>query len=142
MEKKKRKFRFFNVKGWMGYDQLKKSTSSLTDYSKELFARKKVEQTESFDEAVARMDLNDHALQQRYDLCRKYMLFFGGLAAILFLYASFLLASLDLRNAFLCFGIFAFILVQTFKQHFWMYQIKQRKLGCSFQEYWNSLVKK
>lgn len=141
-EQKKRRFRFFNVKGWMGYDQLKKSTTSMTSYTKDLFSKPKMGEPETFEEAMVRMGLTEEDLNHREKTCRKYLFFFAGLGGLLLFYSLFLLINGDVRNTFLCLGISAFLFVQAFKQHFWLYQIRERRLGCTMQEWWNSITKK
>jgi len=34
-----------------------------------------------------------------------------------------------------------YVLTQAFRYHFWLFQLRNRKLGCTLSEWWNARVK-
>lgn len=62
-------------------------------------------------------------------------------ACLLFIYFLYLLFSSDLLVAVVSFCVMMVFWAHAFKFHFWYYQIKRRKLGCTVQEWYRDLIK-
>jgi intracellular multiplication protein IcmV len=134
---------FFNPSGWFGYDSFKQNTSNVWKILQSVItpvtSTSDVEQPApaTFEEAMERNHMTPQAVEE---LSKDYLLytFVFLLLVAVSVYLSFYLL-LD-RGAFAGFlvGIAVALLfgVQAFRYHFWYFQIKQRKLGGTFAEWW------
>lgn len=127
---------FFNPRAWLGYDYLRDQTRYIWSSLKEVSTPRQAEYTETFEEAMQRLKLNEKQIKARAKLYFYYVLFFLILSVSDFLYGFYLLFH---HGAFLglvlAFAVCALLLAQAFKYHFWYFQIKHRKLGCTLKEW-------
>ena len=134
---------FFNPREWLGYDSLKEQTQTIQSFVKEAATVRKPERTETFDEALQRLDMKEEELPGIATKYLCYALFFLGLAIVDFIYGIYLLFH---HGAFLgmvlAFAVCALLLAQAFRYHFWFFQIQNRKLGCTFEEWRDSILRK
>lgn len=129
---------FFDPTSWIGYDDLKAQNKTLFQIIFSLFVIPKAEKSETFEEAMQRFNISlpqADSIASRY---KRYAILFvvAGLATLSF--AVYLLFFPVILTGFLL-GIAtaALLLVQAFKYDFWAFQIRHRKLGCTFAE-WKS----
>jgi intracellular multiplication protein IcmV len=134
---------FFNPRGWLGFDLLKAHTLAIWSFATTTLRINRDNQSaeenrESFDEAMSRLEISDAELPT---IANRYLLFTGIfiiLAVLDAVYSGYLLfwhhsiTSFMAASATVC-----FLLVQAFKYHFWRFQIKHRKLGCTFAEWYH-----
>jgi intracellular multiplication protein IcmV len=127
---------YFNPVGWFGSDA-KYGAQVIIRLAKGLFAVPEAHRAETFQQAVARFQLTTDdikKIQQRYYL---FFLIFSVLAIIMLFYGFYLLFYqhhfLGWMLSIAVTGLFA---AQAFRYHFWRFQIKHRKLGCTLQEWW------
>lgn len=137
-----------NVKAWVGADNIKRSTMTLRDIFTTFFfagrAKKGAEtQTLSFDEAMKEYGLSEEDVKKKmkYSLLmlRLYIIFF----VLMVVYTLYLLLVQDQLKA----ALFDFILVLVltsfmFKESFNYFQMKRRRLGCTFKEWLSFLLKR
>ena len=132
-----------NVKEWVGYSQLKENTSILGRLFKGVFKRPKSEAiVESFDEAVQRLDLSEDDLKQRMKTAKQVVLFCGSAAVLIFFYMFYIFSQGQFLSGLICLMLTVLMSLYTIREHFNLYQMRQRRLGCSFEEYVSSLVGK
>ncbi len=132
---------FFNPVGWLGYNQLRDSTRTIRDVLKSLLETPTSTRIETFDEAMKRMNIDEADLGeivQRYLIFSLVFLLIGSLAIgasfyLLFGYKTF-------AGFLLAIAAGALLLSQAFRYHFWYFQIVNRKLGCTFDEWWRGQV--
>ncbi len=126
----------FNPKVWMDYEQVKNSTEYLGSGISKLFSLKgKVRSTESFEETMQRLGLDEaHIESQKKSLFRLSILMVS-LAILVLAYAVDHLISGSLHSAGATIVIFFVALALAFRYHFWYYQLKARRLGCSIKEW-------
>lgn len=127
---------FINPRGWLGYDSLKDQNRTLWDIVKDLFRPASPERQESFDAAVQRFNLTEADL----DEAKKNFLFFAIIFSVLAVFSLFLgfyvlIWHETFAGLILSFATFALFAAQAFKYHFWYFQITQRKLGCTFNDW-------
>jgi intracellular multiplication protein IcmV len=101
---------------------------------------------ETFDEAVARFNLTEADLKER----EKDYLFYAGIFLVLglvsFVFGFYLLfVKRKFLDCLLGIAVAALFGTQGFRYHFWYFLIKQRKLGCTFDDWlvfikWNKPV--
>lgn len=133
---------FLNVRRWMAYDYLKNNAKTIYKQGSQVFAGSKAQKPESFNQAVDRLHLNDKDLQVRFDNCRKTFYLFATIASALALYTLYMLIRHSFAGALLGAAVTTLIGLHAFKYHFWMFQIKHKKLGCTFNEWKSGKVNK
>lgn len=133
---------FVDYKTWMSVDEHKGTWQKLLDSARAIFFVD-IEPTreESFEEAVERLHLSPSAIQtkQRQCLIIAALFFIAGIASAVYTFA--LLLKKEFAASFLGFGVTALLLAFAFRYHFWYFQIKNRKLGCTIADWWGSKLK-
>lgn len=131
----------FNVRRWSNYDTLRDSADALYKTGKATFKRPSVKKPETFDEAVKRFSLSEKDIEERYQNCRKIFIIFALFCALLSGYTLYLLIHSTFMGAILAAVVAVLTGLHAFKYHFWMFQIKHHKLGCTFSEYHSGNIK-
>lgn len=127
---------FFNPVGWLGVDGLKTASKTIWDLVRNLFSPAKPEYTETFEEAMKRMNLSEADVHQTARTYFIYAICFGIIGLCSFIAAFyFLFVEGSLARWMLTIACTGLLWVQAFRYHFWMFQMKHRKLGCTFQEW-------
>ena len=131
---------YFNPRGWLGYDTLKTQTSFIWQYFKQVFGPAfnppVVEHAENFKTAMARLRLSEEDIREAGSLYFLLAIIFAFAAVcVLALFVKYLL-NMHIAACLVSLGVSAFLLAQAFKYHFWHFQIKHRKLGCTFEEWY------
>jgi len=127
---------FFNPRGWLGYDSLKVQTQAILGFASGIFTVSEPTRSETFEQAMQRLNLTEQSLQQKLSF---YLIFatvfaLSGVATILF--GFWLLIYHKTFSGFvLSIPSAGLLLVNAFRYHFWAFQIKHRKLGCTFAEW-------
>ena len=126
----------FNPKAWMDYEQVKNSTNYLTNGISKMFTlQEKVQNIETFDETIARLNMDeDQLLKQKKSLFRLAILMIF-LSAFVFIYAMYLIYSGSFHAAGASLVVFLVLLSLSFRYHFWYYQLSVRRLGCGLREW-------
>lgn len=127
--------RLFNLRAWADWDRMRSMTLYLISFLKKLFIPADNEVNESFATAQARLNLSNADLIIKQKSLLRLSFIMLGAAILLFIYAIY---HLLLAN-FLAFGLSLVVmlvaLTLAFRYHFWSYQIKIRKLGCTIHEW-------
>lgn len=132
-------FSVFNVRSWIDYDRLRSFTAYLWGGIKKIFVPQKVKVVDTsanFADMVASLNLSDEDLKSREKGLYRSSLVMGSAAAIIFLYALYNMISGNIRATIVSLVITLLALVLGFRYHFWYYQIKEKKLGCTFREWY------
>jgi intracellular multiplication protein IcmV len=134
---------FFNPAAWFGYARVKGGMVDTWTIMKGLFLVPEAapERTETFAEALKRHGLTEASAEE---LRKDYLLY----AFLLLLIGAFVLGfgfylffvKKIFSGMLLGIAVSALFAAQAFRYHFWSFQIKQRKLGCSFQEWRDALL--
>jgi intracellular multiplication protein IcmV len=126
----------FRVNKWLDYDMLKRSTTKIVDITRATFSPEQAERTETFEQAMERLNLTEAELQQRLAEFSRLLVIYLIIAALIFAYSVWIAFSYkNIMGFFMGFCITIFALTHAFRYHFWIYQIKHRKLGCSLREW-------
>jgi len=129
---------FFNPTGWLGYEQLKANTASMWDIIKGTFSPAKPTVTETFAEAMQRLNLTEDNVKRIAQNYQAYSYFFLFLAVCSVIGAFYLLiVDFSIAGWILAIATAGLFGVQAFRYSFWLFQMKHRKLGCTFAE-WRS----
>jgi intracellular multiplication protein IcmV len=126
-----------NFPAWMGWKSLKEDNQRLARLAKMVLAPEKIEvHRETFEQAAARLGLDESDILARQRSFKRMALFYGFIALLLLIYAFYLLLSVETVIGFLTGLIAVWItLALGFKQHFWYTQMKVRRLGLTFREW-------
>lgn len=126
----------FRVGKWIDYDQLKNSTSRIVNISKAVFSPEQAERTETFEQAMERLNLTEAELKQRLVEFTRLFIIYLIVSVLIFSYSVWIvIANKNIMGFFMGFCITIFALTHAFKYHFWMFQIKHRKLGCTLRDW-------
>lgn len=126
------------VDKWTSYSYLKDSSKNIKGIATDLFTIKTAARTETFEEAVIRMHLTEDDLVRRKKEFLSIAFLFVFLALGLLFYGLYWAMNLIISATLISFCLCAFCLSQAFRFHFWYFQVKNRKLGCTVQEWFNS----
>lgn len=138
---KQRGFRFwtrsiFNIPRWIGWHDLKKNASTISDLYRSLFKSRTVSVfRETFEEAVERMGLSEADIAQVGRMYYVRSLVFAGVFLLGLAYQFFLLSHHYWGAALVMLSIDFMILSFWFREHFWYTQIKHRRLGLTFSQW-------
>jgi len=130
----------FNVRAWVSYDHLKAGTRSLFQLGRGLLVPKKSTTQESFEQAKARLDLDDEKLDAKANHLFRIAILFVVFAIALLGYALYHAMKGHWLATLISFSLTFLMLSLAFRYHFWFFQIKHKKLGCSFSEWMNAKV--
>ncbi|KTC85191.1 type IVB secretion system protein IcmV [Legionella brunensis] len=134
--------RIFNVRAWLDFERLKACTSYIVAGFQKLFIpRQPKGQTESFEEAIAKMNLSEADLQAKKIALYRLSILMITAATCIFFYAAYHLYYGSYKAFIISLVLVLVALVLAFRYHFWYFQIKERKLGCSFNEWYRQGLK-
>ena len=127
---------FFNPRGWLGYDMLKTQFTTSWSVIKNLCTLPVATRTETFEQAQQRFQLSEEQLD---DISKKFWIFVWVLNAFgvfSFLFSVYLLVRYGTFAGFvLGVATAAIFFAYAFRYSFWRFEIKHRKLGCTFKEW-------
>ena len=126
---------FVDIPSWLGWRQLKGNTSSLWNSIVPIFKIQKATRKETFEQAMARFNIGENDLKRRVQSCVQQMIFYFFIAFLGILYMLYLFIKLHFFAGFLMFFVAGLIVVKGLECHFWYFQIKRRKLGCTIKEW-------
>lgn len=128
-----------NVRKWSDYDRLKSFTLYLGEGFRKMFipqgARKK---KVSFHEAVARMKLTEKDLKIKKRALLRLSILMCIMAIGIMAYSGYHFYYGFYKAALVSIVISMLGFVLAFRYHFWYFQIRERKLGCSFMEWFKN----
>jgi intracellular multiplication protein IcmV len=131
---------FVDPAAWLGYSSVKDSIQTTWDLMRNQFIVPEATTPETFAEAMTRQNLTEEDIVDRQNQYLFYASIFLVLALISFIFA-FILLFHERTFAGFCLGLAVTALFgsQSFRYHFWYFQIKQRRLGCTLEEWKDSL---
>ena len=127
--------RNFNISQWSDYKRIKNSTNYLGGAVRRYFVPKKTQYSENFNEAVQRLGLSEEDLAIKAAALFKLSMVMLIISLCIFAYFVLQFFSGTWRSILISGVVMLFPLVLAFRYHFLHFQIKHRKLGCSFYEW-------
>lgn len=126
-----------NVPAWVGWSVIAEQGTFIKNTVQSLLAinPKEPPPPEEFNEAMQRLNLSEQDLAERAKqrLIMTAIYLAGALG--IFLYGIFHFSSSNHIGGVMALFVVFYCLIQAFSQHFWYFQIKQRRLGCTFREW-------
>lgn len=128
--------RIFNVRTWVDFDRMKGFTSYLTQGFRKMFIPQKQETGESFEQAMTRLNLNEKDLKSRQSALYRLSLLMCVAAFFIFAYGIYHLFTGGYKATIISLAVMLIAIALAFRYHFWYFQIKERKLGCTLKEWY------
>lgn len=125
----------FNLRLWTDWDRMRTFTLYLLRGIKKFFVPETTTDVETFDEAQKRLNLSEADLISRRKALYRTSLLMLVFALFFLGYAIYHFMLLQMLGGWLSLVVMLIALVLAFRYHFWYFQIKERKLGCSIQEW-------
>lgn len=127
---------FFDPAAWIGTSTVKRHFTDTWRIAGWLFRRPAAsEREEEFSDALKRLKITKADFHERVAGYR----FSIAIYIVMSLFTAGLLGYFLVKGAFLdvlfCVAAIALFLSQAFKYHFWLFQIRSRKLGCTIKEW-------
>jgi intracellular multiplication protein IcmV len=126
---------FLDVPSWVGYRQIKKDHKAIFSNVKEVFVADKGTFNESFEEAMLRLNLTEKDIKARCKENKRLVYIYASLGLACLLYTLYLLWGGGFSASLLALAVSGFALAKAYQYSFWHFQMKNRKLGCSFNEW-------
>ena len=129
-------------KKWIGYNTLKSDTVTLSKIFKSVFKRsKKTERKETFEQAVKRLNLTEEDIQKRIKSAKELVMIFLGFGGLLIFYTIYQWVMGRFVSGFICLILSSLVFAYAFREHFNIFQMRKRRLGCTYSEWFNSTFK-
>lgn len=128
---------FFDLPSWIGVHQARYTNITLFQYLKAIFKTKRSPRQETFEQAMERLQLTEQNLRERVESNNKNKWIFIILGVALALYSIYLIFSAHIGGFFLGVAVVILAFVRAYQFSFWNFQIKHKKLGCTYKE-WRS----
>lgn len=141
---KKGLFSGLNPLRWMGMEQIKGNGQTIGQITKRLFDASdssKKNPPKTFEEAMERYKLSEADLQKRMRSSLRLVYFCLGLSVLLIIYTLYLFFSHLVLSGFVTIMLTLLLWAYAFREHFNYFQMKQRRLGCTFREWFISTFK-
>ncbi len=130
--------RFLNPSAWMGRERLGDTARDIKDHAQRMFTvDDKASMAETFSGVVSRLKLSEKDIKSRTRNLGALAIFFGFVSLLLAGYFFYNIWHGNVLASLMSFGLCTALLGFTFKYHFWYFQMKERKLGCTTQEWWD-----
>lgn len=126
---------FFNPRAWLSYDTVKEQTLLVWTLVKQIFVTPTAENPETFEEAQARLGLTDEEIATTGQTYLAFALFYALVTVAIFAVAIYFIVDHSFAGFILAVAITVFMGGQAFQNHFLYFQIKHRKLGCTYEEW-------
>lgn len=126
----------FNFRLWIDYDRIRAFYQYLLTMAKGLFVPQQTKPTESFDEALKRLAISEETLTERKKGLYRLSILMTTLSGLVFAYGIYLIFTGSIKAVVLSLVVSMLALVMAWRYHFWYFQIKERKLGCTLKEWY------
>ncbi len=128
---------FFDPGAWLGVKELSAYTRIIGNRLKATFTPDKPQRTETFEQALERLHVTEADLVFNARHYRIYALFFLVLSLAALLLGFFYLFYYGTVTGWLLLVMMTLLFAaNALRFDFWYFQIKHRKLGCTFREWW------
>lgn len=133
---------FVNFPNWMGWKQIASDGKNVQALAKSFMAlkKKRTPRVESFEEAKARLKLTEEALALRTKSFLQMAIIYSIFGVLLLAYTIYIIiAGSTFLGVFLGLALTFSAFAMSYREHLWYFQMKQRRLGCTFKD-WSSFV--
>ena len=129
--------RIINIRFWFDWDRMRSFSLFLVSGFKRLFIpQKNPSKPETFAQAQKHYHLNDADLLIKQNALFRLSMVMVTAALLIFIYSGYHFFYGTYKAAFVSLVVMMLALVLAFRYHFWYFQIKNRKLGCTFTQWY------
>lgn len=127
---------FVDVPSWLNLNQLKTYGKSISDIGKNLFIPQQALRNETFEQALKRLKLSEtDVIKKARTLYNLFLIVFVFALCLIAYLIYLIITNASFMAIMVTTVLIAVLLAKAFSYHFWVYQIKKRRLGCTFQEW-------
>lgn len=132
---------FVNFPRWMGLRQLKNNAAAIKAMFKDLRLYRPEVRRETFEEAMQRMNLTEDQLKERMRTCLMMSIVYSFASLCFLIYTIYMIFHFHLG---MILGILITILMAVFayRESFWYFQMKTRKLGNTVHDWVSFMLKR
>ncbi len=127
---------FFDVPRWVNAKQYAEVNKTLYTKIKDSFRIARAQREETFEAAMHRLQVTEQDLQERISANQRALTIMLIFIVLLCLYGFYLIFHGAIAGTLLILAVITLSAVRAFQYSFWNFQIKNRKLGCSFGDWW------
>lgn len=131
---------FFDVPRWVNVKQYVETNKTLYTKIKDSFRVARPMREETFEAAMQRLKLSEQDLNERMPANQRALTILLSFVIALCLYGFYLMFTGAIAGTLVILAVIALSSVRAFQYSFWNFQIKHRKLGCSFKEWFSGKV--
>lgn len=125
-----------NIRYWIDFERMKVFTLYLVNGFKKMFIPQQQAKAESFESVLKRLNISETALKKKQSALYRLSWLMCTAAFLIFSYAVYQMFYGSFKAAIVSIVVTVIALVLAFRYHFWYFQIKERKLGCSIKEWY------
>jgi intracellular multiplication protein IcmV len=129
-----------NFPRWMGLSQIWRQGQGIYRMIQDMRRPEQPIVRETFEEALKRLNISESDLKERMKFTYRFALIYTFFGLIFLAYTIYMIFH-GLLGSILGLLITALLFTFAYREHFWYYQMKVRRLGCSFREWLNYLVR-
>ena len=131
---------FFDVPRWVNAKQYVETNKTLFTKVKDTFRIAQPTREETFEAAMHRLKLTEQDLKERIPANQRALTILLSFIVVLCLYGFYLMFTGAIAGTCVILAVIALSSVRAFQYSFWNFQIKNRKLGCSFKEWMSGKI--
>lgn len=125
----------FNLRLWIDWDRTKAYVLYVFFGIKKYLVPQSPATEESFSVAKKKLALNDEMLLKQQNSLLRLSLLMLGFAILMLIYTIYQVILGSLFGVVVSVVVMGLALAFAFRYHFWYFQVKERKLGCSLTEW-------
>lgn len=129
----------FRVDRWLNLKWNQETLGYFSNQAKKLCVVQNANHSESFEEAVKRLSLDEEKIAQCQRYYRHLYRFFFLTTMLLMSYATYISQLGNIVGLVMCLAIALYSLTLSFRFHFWHFQISHQRLGCSLKDWFSSI---
>ncbi len=132
--------RIIDIRAWADYDRMKVFTGYVWSSFLGLFVPQKAKGSETFLEAQKRLKISNEELYKKQESLKYLSWLMLAIAVGILVYALYHAYYGAWLAFFISLIIMGVALVLAFRYNFWYFQIKHRKLGCTFRQWYKQTL--
>lgn len=129
-----------SVKSWLSWDMVKDNTQYVKEGWDNIRKVPTAAREETFEQAAERLQLTEADIKERQQSFLRLAIILVAFTIITLLYTLYLLWSAEFGGGVLAFVVSLISAVTAARYHFWYFQVKNRKLGCTVREWLDAKV--
>lgn len=129
--------RVINPRAWMGYDGIKESGVFIKEETKRIFTPPEQTIPDDFHDTLQRLGLTPEEVLKKQKTFLRLAILVLSLMLIALGYAVYQLIEGHIRSFIPSIMLAVLCSSFAFRYHFWYFQMKKQKLGCTFSEWLN-----